>query len=207
MAVNNMTFEQAASVLNELHSQVTGKTGTAPVTTGDFVSVATETLKSGYDPVLNALTQMIGRTIFSVRPYRRKFQGLEVDAQKWGSITRKLAIVDKDFEDALRFELVDGLAVDMFNYGVKKLIGSYAAAMGGVDAIIFTAGVGENSASQRMAIASDLEFMGVKMDAEANNVRGKEVVISAADSKVKVLLIPTNEELMIAMDTAAIVKG
>ncbi|MBR7150148.1 MAG: acetate kinase, partial [Oscillospiraceae bacterium] len=91
-----------------------------------------------------------------------------------------------------------GLAVDMFNYGVKKLIGSYAAAMGGVDAIIFTAGVGENSASQRLAIASDLEFMGVKMDAEANNVRGKETVISAADSKVKVLLIPTNEELMIA---------
>ena len=98
-----------------------------------------------------------------------------------------------------------GLAVDMFNYGVKKLIGAYAAAMGGVDAIIFTAGVGENSASQRMAIASGLEFMGVKMDAEANNVRGKEVVISAADSKVKVLLIPTNEELMIALDTAALV--
>ena len=81
------------------------------------------------------------------------------------------------------------------------------AAMGGVDAIIFTAGVGENSANQRLAIASGLEFMGVKMDAEANNVRGKETVISAADSKVKVLLIPTNEELMIAMDTAAIVKG
>ena len=100
-----------------------------------------------------------------------------------------------------------GLAVDMFNYGVKKYIGAYAAAMGGVDAIIFTAGVGENSASQRLAIASDLEFMGVKMDAEANSVRGKETVISAADSKVKVLLIPTNEELMIATDTAAIVKG
>ena len=100
-----------------------------------------------------------------------------------------------------------GLAVDMFNYGVKKLIGAYAAAMGGVDAIIFTAGVGENSASQRLAIASGLEFMGVKMDADANNIRGKEAVISAPDSKVKVLLIPTNEELMIAMDTAAIVKG
>ena len=99
------------------------------------------------------------------------------------------------------------LAVDLFNYGVKKLIGSYAAAMGGVDAIIFTAGVGENSADQRMEIAGGLEFMGVKMDAEANHVRGKETVISAADSKVKVLLIPTNEELMIAMDTAAIVKG
>ena len=96
------------------------------------------------------------------------------------------------------------LAVDMFNYGVKKYIGAYAAAMGGVDAIIFTAGVGENSADQRMAIASGLEFMGVKMDAEANNVRGKETVISAADSQVKVLLIPTNEELMIALDTAAL---
>jgi len=71
--------------------------------------------------------------------------------------------------------------------------------------VIFTAGVGENSASQRMAIASGLEFMGIEMDAEANNVRGKETVISAADSKVKVLLIPTNEELMIALDTAALV--
>ena len=100
-----------------------------------------------------------------------------------------------------------GLAVDMFNYGVKKLIGSYAAAMGGVDAVIFTAGVGENSKGQRMEIASGLEFMGIKMDAAANDIRGKEAVISAADSKVKVLLIPTNEELMIAMDTAAIVKG
>ena len=96
------------------------------------------------------------------------------------------------------------LAVDMFNYGVKKYIGAYAAAMGGVDAIIFTAGVGENSADQRMAIASGLEFMGVKMDAEANNTRGKETVISTADSQVKVLLIPTNEELMIALDTAAL---
>lgn len=99
------------------------------------------------------------------------------------------------------------LAVEMFNYGVKKLIGAYAAAMGGVDAIIFTAGVGENSANQRLEIASGLEFMGVKMDAAANSIRGKEAVISAADSRVKVLLIPTNEELMIAMDTATIVSG
>ena len=97
------------------------------------------------------------------------------------------------------------LALEAFQYGVKKLIGAYAAAMGGVDAIVFTAGVGENDANTRMAAASGLEFMGVKMDAEANNVRGKETVISAADSKVKVLLIPTDEELMIAMDTAAIV--
>ncbi|KAF5034869.1 Acetate kinase [anaerobic digester metagenome] len=98
------------------------------------------------------------------------------------------------------------LALDTFQYGVKKLIGSYAAAMGGVDAIVFTAGVGENDAATRMAVASDLDFMGVKMDAAANNVRGKETVISTADSKVKVLLIPTDEELMIAKDTAALCK-
>ena len=97
------------------------------------------------------------------------------------------------------------LALDMFAYSVKKYIGSYAAAMGGVDAIIFTAGVGENDSACRMAIASGLEFMGVKMDPDANAVRGKEAVISAIDSKVKVLLIPTNEELMIALDTAALV--
>jgi acetate kinase len=98
------------------------------------------------------------------------------------------------------------LAVECFNYDVKKLIGSYAAAMGGVDAIVFTAGVGENSADQRLEIASGLEFMGVKMDADANNTRGKEAVISAADSRVKVLLIPTDEELMIAQDTARLVR-
>ena len=99
------------------------------------------------------------------------------------------------------------VALQIFEYRVHKMIAEYAAAMNGVDVVVFTAGVGENSVSQRLDIASGLEFMGVKMDAEANNVRGKEVVISAADSKVKVLLIPTNEELMIAMDTASIVKG
>ena len=97
------------------------------------------------------------------------------------------------------------LALDMFDYWVAKVVGSYAAAMNGVDAIIFTAGVGENDALERMQIASGLEYMGVKMDEDANNVRGEERVISATDSKVKVLLIPTNEELMIAMDTASLV--
>ena len=96
------------------------------------------------------------------------------------------------------------LALDRFAYSVKKYIGAYAAAMGGVDAIIFTAGVGENVANCRMAIADRLEYVGVKMDPDANNVRGKEAIISAIDSKVKVLLIPTNEELMIALDTAAL---
>ncbi len=119
--------------------------------------------------------------------------------------------VSSDFRDlddaAAKGNCRAALAVDVFNYNVKKLIGAYAAAMGGVDAIVFTAGVGENAASNRMAIASGLEFMGVEMDEAANNVRGKETVISAAGSKVKVLLIPTDEELMIAMDTAEIVSG
>ena len=91
------------------------------------------------------------------------------------------------------------LALEVFRYGVRKFIGAYAAAMGGVDAIVFTAGVGENDAATRMDIASDLEFMGVKMDPDANNIRGKEAVISAPDSKVRVLLIPTNEELMLSL--------
>ena len=99
------------------------------------------------------------------------------------------------------------LSREKFAYEVKKYVGAYAAAMGGVDAIIFTAGVGENDKAIRAMVCKGLEYMGVKLDDEANSVRGKETVISTADSKVKVLLIPTNEELMIAMDTASIVKG
>ena len=98
------------------------------------------------------------------------------------------------------------LALDKFVYEVKKWIGSYSAAMGGVDAIVFTAGVGENSKEMRANICAGLEYMGVKVDAEKNNTRGKEAEISADDSKVKVFVIPTNEELMIAMDTAALCK-
>ncbi|MCD7888000.1 MAG: acetate kinase [Clostridiales bacterium] len=100
------------------------------------------------------------------------------------------------------------LAIDVFTYSVKKYIGSYAAAMGGVDAIVFTAGVGENSPALRVAMTSGLEYMGVApLNAEANQKRGDEVDISGEGSKVKVLVIPTNEELMIAMDTAEIVKA
>ena len=96
------------------------------------------------------------------------------------------------------------LALDKFAYEVRKYIGAYAAAMGGVDAIVFTAGVGENSAEMRARVMEGLEYLGAKLDAEANRVRGQEAVISAADSKVTVLVIPTNEELMIAQDTAAL---
>ena len=96
------------------------------------------------------------------------------------------------------------LALEKFVYEVKKYIGAYATTMGGVDAIVFTAGVGENSVEMRQQICEGLEYMGVKMDTEKNKVRGREVDVSAADSKVKIFVIPTNEELMIAMDTAAL---
>ena len=86
-------------------------------------------------------------------------------------------------------------------------VGAYAAEMGGVDIIVFTGGVGENQLITRENICRQLEYLGVTFDAEANNCRGKEVVISGADSKVKVVVIPTDEELMIAQDTAAIVAG
>ncbi len=117
--------------------------------------------------------------------------------------------VSSDFRDldeaAAQGNEQAALAVKMFEYGVKKYIGAYAAAMGGVDAIIFTAGIGENSADMRVNMVEGLEFMGVKIDVEKNNCRGKEIDVSAEGSKVHVLVIPTDEELMIAKDTAALV--
>lgn len=99
------------------------------------------------------------------------------------------------------------LAVDIFRLRVKKYIAAYAAVMGGVDAVVFTAGLGENSPVDRKAICEGLEFMGIEIDDEKNNVRGKETVISTEDSKVKVLLIPTNEEITIARDTVEIIRA
>ena len=96
--------------------------------------------------------------------------------------------------------------LDAYVKKVQKYIGAYAAEMNGLDAVVFTAGVGENGIGIRAEIASNMEFLGMKLDTEANNVRGKETVISTEDSKVKMLLIPTNEELMIARDTLALVK-
>ena len=98
------------------------------------------------------------------------------------------------------------VALDAFVYRVAKYIGAYTAAMNGVDAIAFTAGVGENDKVSRKAICEYLGYLGVKIDDQANDVRGKKTVISAADSKVKVMLIPTNEELAIARDTLALVR-
>ncbi|MCI7340984.1 MAG: acetate kinase [Prevotella sp.] len=98
------------------------------------------------------------------------------------------------------------LALQMYNYRIKKYIGEYAAAMGGVDIIVWTAGVGENQEDVRWDSCQGLEFLGIKMDKEANHCRGVERVISAPDSKVKVCLIPTDEEIVIARDTMELVS-
>lgn len=98
------------------------------------------------------------------------------------------------------------LAEEMYFYRIKKYIGAYAAALGGVDIVVFTGGVGENQASARWGACEGLEFMGIKLDAEKNKVRGEEMVISTEDSQVKVVVIPTDEELMIASDTMDILK-
>ncbi len=117
--------------------------------------------------------------------------------------------ISSDFRD-IENAKADGnhlaeVALDAFIYRVTKYIGAYAAAMNGVDAIAFTAGVGENDKTGRKNICSSLGFMGVEIDDEANDVRGEERVISSPNSKVKVMLIPTNEELAIARETLALV--
>lgn len=99
------------------------------------------------------------------------------------------------------------LALQMYNYRIKKYIGAYAAAMNGVDIIVWTAGVGENQEGVRWDSCADMEYLGVKMDRERNHCRGVEQVLSADDSKVKVVMIPTDEEIVIARDTLALVAG
>ena len=150
----------------------------------------------------------------AIIPFMMRKEGLDADGvdnlMNKQSGVYGMTGISSDFRDIeAAAEKGDQKAIDTldaYHTRVKKYIGSYAAEMNGVDAIVFTAGLGENGIDNRMAIASNMEYLGVKMDAEANNVRGKERVISAADSKVKVLLIPTNEELMIARDTLALVK-
>lgn len=97
------------------------------------------------------------------------------------------------------------VALEMFAYSVKKYIGSYAAVMGGVDCVVFTAGVGENSATMRKSICEGLDFLGIKIDDAKNDKRGT-VDITAAGAKTRVLVIPTNEELVIATETMTLAK-
>ncbi|KUO70077.1 MAG: acetate kinase [Clostridia bacterium BRH_c25] len=113
----------------------------------------------------------------------------------------------RDIEDAAEKGNVRAkLALDVFVHKVKKYIGAYAAVMNGVDAIIFTAGLGENSGYIRSEVCKDMSFLGIELDEAKNNVRGKETDLSKAGAKVKILLVPTNEELMIARDTKKIIS-
>jgi acetate kinase len=99
------------------------------------------------------------------------------------------------------------LAIDMYNYRIKKFVGSYAAALGGLDILVFTGGVGENQWATRAAVCKNMEFMGIKFDYEKNDgLRGQEVILSTPDSKVVVIVVPTDEEMMIAIDTEAILS-
>ena len=102
--VNDMVVQQAATVLTSLIKQATGQAVITPTTPGEFVSVATTALKTGADPILNALSQMWGRTIFSTRPYTRTFGGLEMDMQRWGNATRKMSVADSAVEEDARFK-------------------------------------------------------------------------------------------------------
>ena len=118
--------------------------------------------------------------------------------------------VSSDFRDIENAE-ADGnnlakVALEAFRYRIIKYVGAYVAAMGGVDALCFTAGVGENDKITRQIVGNALGFIGAKVDEEANNVRGKRTMISTPDSKVKIMLMPTNEELAIARDTYRLAK-
>lgn len=131
MAVNDLTFEQSATFLNDLVEQATGQKPTIEVTdTGTFTTVATTLLKTGHDPVLSALSQVLGRTIFSVRPYTQKFKGIDVDAERWAAHVRKVNFVSSQLEDDERLKalgdppepLKDGASVDMYKIKKPKVV-------------------------------------------------------------------------------------
>ncbi len=145
--------------------------------------------------------------------YLMKCEGLDADGLT-NVINKKSGVLGisgissdmRDIEDAIAAGNERAkLAMDMYEYRILKYIGAYTAVLGGVDVIAFTAGVGENSPELREAICEQLSYLGVTLDKEANRSRGKEVEISGKDSKVKVVVIPTDEELVIAQDTAMIV--
>ena len=118
---NNMTFEDISTVLNSIMSQATGKTDIVATNTQQFVAQADITLKTGYDRVLGAISQVIDKTVYSQRPYRRKFASLYKNSQEWGNHVRKLQMVDSDFESDDRTPLTDGQAVDMYKINKGKV--------------------------------------------------------------------------------------
>lgn len=110
--VNTMTFNQVSTLLNAIHNQATGTSAAAALDTYQFVSQAQAALRTGYDPVLNAISQVLSRTIFSIRPYTAKFRGLQADALRYGNHVRKINYGDKAWQDDDRIPLTDGSSVD-----------------------------------------------------------------------------------------------
>lgn len=143
------------------------------------IAFLVQELEKNVDEVLNILNKKSG--VLGVSGVSSDFRDIE-DAASKGNERAKLAL-------------------DLYHYRVRKYIGSYAAAMGGLDCIVFTAGIGENGKTTRKEICKGLEFLGVKFDEKLNDVRGELREINTEDSKVKILIVPTNEELMIARDT------
>lgn len=119
---NDLSFDQLATVLTAITNQATGVSSIAPVDTASFVSVAQMALKTGYDPLTTAISQVLSRTIFSVRPYTRKFKGLNVSNQRYGNHVRKLLTIDKPFEDDDRFKLTDGESIDQYEVNKPKVL-------------------------------------------------------------------------------------
>ena len=119
---NDLSFNQLSTVLTEIVSQATGQKVLSPVDTSSFISVATKVLKSGYDPLSTAISQVLSKTIFSVRPYSRKFKGLNVSNQRYGNHVRKLLTIDKPFEDDDRLKLVDGESIDQYKVNKPKVL-------------------------------------------------------------------------------------
>lgn len=119
---NDLTFTQISTVLNEMHQMVTGQTQIAPVNTSQFVNVATNLLQTGYDPFIGAISQVLGRTIFSIRPYTRKFRVLERSVQQYGNHVRKIQAYDSDWTDDDRYKLVDAASIDQYVVRKPKLL-------------------------------------------------------------------------------------
>lgn len=119
---NDLSFDQLSTVLTAITNQATGVNNIAPVDTASFVSVAQMALKTGYDPLTTAISQVLSRTIFSVRPYTRKFRGLNVSNQRYGNHVRKLLTIDKPFEDDDRFKLTDGESIDQYRVNKPKVL-------------------------------------------------------------------------------------
>lgn len=119
---NDLSFNQLSTVLTEITNQATGVNNIAPVDTSSFVTVAQTALKTGYDPLTTAISQVLSKTIFSVRPYTRKFKGLNVSNQRYGNHVRKLLTIDKPFEDDDRLKLVDGESIDQYKVNKPKVL-------------------------------------------------------------------------------------